>query len=161
LGIGLSWGVVVVRENEGELPGALDFEVFEVGGFGFVEFVFDDVVDTAAAGAFLELGAEVGEVFGEAGGDDLDGTVVGVADPAAEAQFRGFAVDEPAEADALYAATDEEVEDHEAEVSVSHGRAARQAGPVFTAAARLQGAALHLTIRGLRPAPDSPQIWRI
>ena len=75
--------------------------------------MFDDGVDAAAAGAFVELGAEFGEVFRVAGGDDFDVAGVGVADPAAEAELGGFAVDEPAEADALDAAADEEVKDHE------------------------------------------------
>ena len=96
-----------------KLPGALDFEIFEAGGFGFVELVFGDFVDPAAAGAFFELGTEFLEVFGWAGGEDFDGAVVGVADPAAEAELGGFAVDEPAKADALNAAADEEVKNHQ------------------------------------------------
>jgi len=99
-------------KDKSELPGALDFEVAEVSGFGFVEFVLDDLVDAAAAGTFLELGAEIGEVFGGAGGEDFDVAGVGVADPAAKAELGGFAVDEPAKADALNAAADEEVKNH-------------------------------------------------
>jgi len=100
-----------VKDN-GELPGALDFEVAEIGGFGFVELVLDDLVDAAAAGTFLKLGAEFSEVFGWAGGEDFDVSSVSVADPAAEAELGGFAVDEPAKADALNAAADEEVKNH-------------------------------------------------
>jgi len=94
------------------LPGALDFEVAEAGGFGVVELVFDDVIDAAAAGTFLELGAELVEVIGGAGGDDLDGAVFGVADPAAKAELGCFPMDEPTKADALNAAADEEVKNH-------------------------------------------------
>jgi len=93
-------------------PSALDFEIFEAGGFGFVELVLDDLVDATAARALSELSAEFVEVFGRAGGDDFDVPGVGVADPAAKAELGGFAVDEPAKADALYAAADEEVKDH-------------------------------------------------
>jgi hypothetical protein len=91
----------------------MDFEVFEAGGFGFFELVLDDLVDTAAAGAFFELGAEFVEVFGRAGGDEFDVAGVGVADPAAQAELGGFAMDEPAKADALNAAADEEVKNHQ------------------------------------------------
>ena len=74
--------------------------------------MLDDLVDAAAAGAFVELGAEVGERCGVSGDEDFDLAGVGVADPAAQAELGGFAVDEPAEADALDAAADEEVENH-------------------------------------------------
>jgi hypothetical protein len=74
--------------------------------------VLDDLVDSAAAGAFLEFGAELVEVFERAGGDDFNVTGIRVADPAAKAKLGGFAVDEPAKADALDAAADEEVKNH-------------------------------------------------
>ena len=45
-------------------------------------------------------------------GYDFDIAVFRVADPAAEVELAGFAMDEPAEANALYAATDEEVKNH-------------------------------------------------
>jgi hypothetical protein len=106
-------------KDKGELPGALDFEVAEVGRFGFVELVLDDFVDAAAAGAFFEFGAELVEVFARAGGDDFDIAGVGVADPAAKAELGGFAVDEPAKADALNAAADEKVKNHQSKVSVA------------------------------------------
>ena len=51
-------------------------------------------------------------VFGGAGGDNFDVAIFGVANPATEIEFTGFAVNEPAKAYALYATFDEEVEDH-------------------------------------------------
>jgi hypothetical protein len=74
--------------------------------------VLYDLVDAAAARAFFKLGAEFVEIFGRAGGDDFDCAVVGVADPAAKAELGGLAMDEPAKADALNAAADEEVKNH-------------------------------------------------
>ncbi len=102
------------------LPRALDFEVFEIGGFGFVDLVLDELVNAAAAGAFFERGAEFVEVFRWADGEDLDVAGVGVAHPAAKAELGGFAVDEPTKADALDAAADEEVKDHRRRFSVSY-----------------------------------------
>ena len=81
----------------------------EILGFLFIEVVFDKAVDPASAGAAAEAPAEFVEVFGGAGGDDFDVAVFGVADPAAEVNLAGFAVNEPAEADTLYAALNEEV----------------------------------------------------
>jgi hypothetical protein len=83
--------------------------------------VFDDGVDAATAGAFAELGAEVVEGWGIAGGDEFDFAGVGVADPAAEAELGGFAVDEPTKTDALHATADEKVKDH-LDDSVSQSR---------------------------------------
>ena len=92
-------------------------------GFFVVEVVFDEAVNAAAARAAAEAVAEVGEVFDGAGGDDFDIAVFGVADPAAQVEFAGFAVYEPAKAYALYAALNEEVKNHIAtKASVSDGR---------------------------------------
>ena len=49
--------------------------------------------------------AQLFQVFRLAGGDDFDLAVIGVADPAAQAKLGGFAMDEPAKADALHAAS--------------------------------------------------------
>ena len=70
------------------------------------------MVDAAAAGAAAEALAEFIEVFGGASGDNFDVAIFGVADPAPKIEFAGFAVNEPAEAYSLYAALDEEVENH-------------------------------------------------
>lgn len=74
--------------------------------------MFDDAVDTAAAWAFLERSAELVEIIGFAGGYDFDFAVFGVAYPASECEFAGLAVNEPAEAYALNASTDEEMKNH-------------------------------------------------
>src|SRR5665213_1347187 len=103
----MAWGVGMRL-----LPGSFDLESAEGFGFAFGEFVFNDSVDAAAARALVQLRAEVGEVFARAGCEDFDVAGVDVADPAVKAELGGFAVDEPAEADALDSAADEEVEDH-------------------------------------------------
>jgi hypothetical protein len=82
-------------------PCSFDFEDAQAFGLGFDEGVFDDFVDAAATGAALERGAQFSEGFGVSGGDDFDFAVFGVADPAFELEFAGFAMDEPAEAYAL------------------------------------------------------------
>jgi hypothetical protein len=66
-----------------------------------VEVVLDELVDTAAARASAEASAEFGEIFDGAGGEHFNLAVFGVAHPAAEIEFAGFAMNEPAEADAL------------------------------------------------------------
>jgi len=78
--------------------------------------VLDDGVYAAAAGAFAKLGAEIGEVVRVAGGYDFYLAGVGVADPAVQVELGGFAVDEPAEADALHASANKEVENHQKSV---------------------------------------------
>jgi hypothetical protein len=112
-----------------KLPGSLDFEEGEVGGFGLGEFVFDDSVDTAAARAFVEFGAKVGEGVGVACGEHFDFAAVGVADPASQAEFSGLAMHEPAKADALHTTADKKVEDHvEFLVSQTHGELSNKSG---------------------------------
>jgi hypothetical protein len=94
------------------LPGAFDAEGGEVGGFGLIEVVLDDVVDAGAARATAEVGAQFVQVLRVTGGDYFDIAVFSVADPAAQFQLTSLALDEPAEAYALNAATDKEVKDH-------------------------------------------------
>lgn len=91
-------------ERGRDLPGSLDLEGVQVGAFALDERVFDHFVDPAATWAALEGGAEFSEVFFGAGYDDFDVTVFSVADPAFEVEFAGLAMDEPAEAYALYSA---------------------------------------------------------
>ena len=112
------------------LPGTFNGEGAEVGGLGFDQFVFDDGIDPAAAGAFMQLRAEVGEGFGGARGDDLDFAAVVVADAAVETEFGGLAVDEPAEAYALNPATNKEMDYHTQRVSQNATGRAKSA--VFT-----------------------------
>jgi hypothetical protein len=88
--------------------------------------VFDEVVYSTAAGATTEALAKVVEIFCGASGDNFDVTIFGVADPATQVEFAGFAVNEPAEAYALYATFDEEVEDHVDQGSVFQRVAVRR-----------------------------------
>ena len=78
--------------------------------------MLEDAVDAASARALVEGGAEFVELFGVAGGDHFDVSVVGVADASAQAEFGGLAVHEPAEAYALNAALHEEVTDLDREI---------------------------------------------
>jgi hypothetical protein len=95
------------------LPCAFDAEGAETLGFFLVEIVLDEAVDAAAARTFAQAGAQFGEVRGRAGSHNFHIAILCVADPAAQVEFAGFAVDEPAEADALNATLDEEVKDHD------------------------------------------------
>ena len=116
------------------LPGAFDLKGAEVLSFFFVEVVFDEAIDAAAAGSAAEAAAQFVEVFGGAGGYDLDVAIFGVADPAAQGEFAGFAVYEPAEADTLYATLNEKVEDHGDKASVSEGGLGLQLPARYTGA---------------------------
>jgi hypothetical protein len=84
----------------------------EILCFFVVKVVFDETVDATAAGAAAEALTEIRQILGGAGGNYFNIAVFGVAHPAAEVEFAGFAVNEPAEAHALYAALNEEVENH-------------------------------------------------
>jgi hypothetical protein len=95
-----------------QLPSAFDAEGLKAAGFGLVEVMLEDAIDAATAGTLVEAGAEFGEVFGLAGGDDFDVAFFGVADPAAQGELTGFAVNEPAKSDTLYTPLNEEVKDH-------------------------------------------------
>jgi hypothetical protein len=83
--------------------------------------VFEEAVDAAAAGATAETMAQFVQVFCGASGYDFNVAVFGVADPAAEVEFAGFAVNEPAEAHTLHATLNEEVENHVDDFSLSEG----------------------------------------
>ena len=94
----------------------------KVFGFFFVEVVFDQAIDAAAAGATAEGLAKFVQVFSGASRDHFDVAIFGVAYPSAQSQLAGLAVNKPAEADALYPALNEEVENHIAtKASVSEG----------------------------------------
>lgn len=62
----------------------------------------------SGAGAFAKTLVQAGQLLGRALGQDFDRGVGIVADPACDLEDVGFALDEPAEADALNAAADEE-----------------------------------------------------
>lgn len=111
----------------GRLPGAFDAEGFEGSGFLFIEVVLEDAVNTAAARAATETGAQVGNVFRSAGSDDFNVAVFSVADPSGEAEFAGLAVYKPAKADTLHATLHEKMENHGVvtNASVADGAARR------------------------------------
>jgi hypothetical protein len=88
------------------LPGAFDLKGAEVFAFAFGQWVFDDLVNAAAAWAFLERGAQFGETLLVAGYNDFNVAIFCVADPAFEGEFASFAMDEPAESNALDASAD-------------------------------------------------------
>jgi hypothetical protein len=94
------------------LPGAFYAERVEVGGFAVGEDVLDYAVDAAATRAAAEAGAEFIQVRLFAMDYHFHIAIFGVADPAAEVELAGFAVNVPAEAYTLYAAFDQEVENH-------------------------------------------------
>jgi hypothetical protein len=71
--------------------------------------VLDEAIDAAAAWAALQTGTKFVEIGGLAGGDNFHVTLFGVAHPATKVEFAGLAVHEPAEANTLHAALNEEV----------------------------------------------------
>lgn len=103
-----------------QLPRPFDLKRTQGVRFIFLQFVFDNVVDAAAARAFVELGAEFGDRFGRPGGDDFHLSCVGVADRTAKGEFGGLAVHEPTKSDALHSALYEKVNNHERTVSQSY-----------------------------------------
>jgi hypothetical protein len=101
------------RANRAEgLPGSVNAEGAEFFGFRIVEIVLDEVIDAAAAGAAAQFVAELVKVIGRAGSHDFDFAFLGVADPTAQADECGFALDKPAETDTLHTAANEEVKNH-------------------------------------------------
>lgn len=92
--------------------------------------MLDKVVDAAAARTAPEALAELGKIFGGSGGNDFDVAVFSVADPATQIELTGFAVDKPAEANTLYTALNEEVEDHSATSVFQSADCARNCGRV-------------------------------
>jgi hypothetical protein len=86
----------------------------EAFGFGVNQSLHENGVNAASARAFVQSFVELGQVRFIAGGNDLNVTVFGIADPAAKVEGSGFAMNEPAKSYALDAAFDELVVDHEA-----------------------------------------------
>ncbi len=74
--------------------------------------MLDEAVDAGAARAAAEAGAELVQIAGIARRDNFHIAVLGVAHPAAQIEFAGLALHEPAKAHPLYAALNEKMEDH-------------------------------------------------
>ena len=103
--------LTLTLEQLSRLPRSVDAEGRKVLSFAVVERVLNDAIDAAAARAAFEAGAQIFEIGGLAGSDNFNGAIFGVAHPAAQFEFAGLALHEPAETYALYAALNEEVKD--------------------------------------------------
>jgi hypothetical protein len=91
--------------------------------------MFDEAIDAAAAWTLPQALSQFGKVFDRTGDDDFDIAVFGIADPAAQFEFAGFAMDEPPESDTLHATLNEEMKDHIADLaSFSDAHAGTQGG---------------------------------
>jgi hypothetical protein len=95
------------------LPGSFDCKWAELLGLVVLKFVFEYLVDTASARPLAQLLGEFGEFSWAARGNYFNVASLGILHPSAQANLGGFAMDEPAEADALDAAFDEKVFDHD------------------------------------------------
>src|SRR5579863_7716294 len=93
-------------------PCAFNAERREAGGLAFVEVMLDELIDPGAARATAKAGTEFAEILAGSGRHHLHVAVLGVAHPAAQIQFPGFAMHEPAEAHTLDTSANEEVKDH-------------------------------------------------
>jgi len=74
--------------------------------------VFDQLVDPAAPGTPMKAGAQGREVVRWSCDDNFNLPFFGVADPAAQVEVTGLAVNEPAETYALYPALNQKVKNH-------------------------------------------------
>jgi hypothetical protein len=75
--------------------------------------MFDQAVDPASAWTSAQAGAQLGQFGFVAVGNYFNIAVFGVANPAAQIKFAGFAVHIPAEADALHTTLNEEMKNHD------------------------------------------------
>jgi len=107
------------------LPGAFDLERAQVLCFFFVEMMFEQAVDAAAAGASPEALAKFVEIISGAGSNDFHVAVFRVAHPAAQVEFAGFPVNKPAEAYTLHATLNEEMKNHGDHGQCFRGRTGR------------------------------------
>ncbi len=98
------------------LPGSFNLKWSQAAGFRLVEFVFDDGIYTAAAGAFPEGITKRGQVFGAACGNDFDMTTFSVPHPSAQTDGSSLTVHVPAKTYSLHTAFDKVMTDHR-----SHG----------------------------------------
>jgi hypothetical protein len=78
----------------------------EAFAFRLCQFLLQDGIHAASAGAFLQGLMEIGEVRRVTAGHDFDMAVFGIPNPAAQFKLGRFAMDKPTEADALDAAFD-------------------------------------------------------
>jgi hypothetical protein len=76
------------------------------------ELALDNAVYAAAARATPETSAERSQIVGRAGGDHLDLALLGVADPSAQVELVGLAMNKPAKTYPLYPASNKKVKNH-------------------------------------------------
>jgi hypothetical protein len=74
--------------------------------------VLNQAINAAAARAAAQTGAKLGEVGFTASGYDFDIAIFGVANPAAQFELAGFAVNKPAKAYSLHTALNQKMENH-------------------------------------------------
>lgn len=94
------------------LPRSFDPKGAEIGGFPLIEVVLDKLIDTRPARTPAETGAKLGEILPGPGGHDLHIAVFGIAHPAAQIQFAGLAMNEPAKPNPLHASANEKMQHH-------------------------------------------------
>ena len=74
--------------------------------------MLDQAIDAAAARTAAQAGAQLGQVSLIAMGHHLHIAVLGIAHPAAQIQFTGFAVHIPPKANPLHATLNQKMKDH-------------------------------------------------
>ena len=74
--------------------------------------MFDQVIHAAAAGSAAQAGTQLGQVFSATRCDDFHVAVLGVAYPAAQVEFAGLAVHEPAKAYTLHTSSNQKMKNH-------------------------------------------------
>lgn len=100
------------RQSQRVLPGALDLKGDERFGLAFIEDMFDNAIDTAAARAEFETGAQLIEIGRVSGRDDFYIALLSVAHPTAQLELAGLPMNEPAKANPLHAPLNLEMNDH-------------------------------------------------
>jgi hypothetical protein len=84
----------------------------ETFGLRFGQLLFEYTVYSASARAFVQRLAKFSQILGLARCNNLNMAVIGVAHPAVQAEFGGFAMDEPAEPNSLNTAFNHVVANH-------------------------------------------------
>lgn len=114
------------------LPGAVDAERSEVFSFFLFEVMLDDTINARPTRSASKTGTQLREVIGHAGSDHFNVSIFGVAHPAAQFEFGGLALHEPAKPYTLYATLNEEVANHRhrTKASVADGKLVSQLSPI-------------------------------
>jgi hypothetical protein len=110
------------------LPRSLNAERAQVGGFSLVKVVLDKLVNAGSSGAAAQAGPQFVEVVYRTGGHDLNIAVLGIAYPAAQIEFTGLAMNEPAESHSLHTSANKEMQNHQGQFVREHSLDARRIG---------------------------------